>query len=566
MLLSSPQSSSRPNNKSGKLPQKSTFNLEKFVVIVIPSLSLIFLVLVFCSLHGLNAMSSNTRGALEHIENTGISVSKMMLKRMTPSGLLRGGNSQNPFPCSINGKNTFETIPHPVKQNMTLKVPKFWDVLSSNRLNLASVLDSGGALTKQQASLFGSIARGLTGSDAKTIYVGLVNYQNSNCRRLVNDMIERAKFPDRLRFGIVDQIRQDSESCDPNKIAACSTAEGEKSTPPISCKYKDHIDAFIIEPDLEMGTVFTRHFIARMYRGEHFALSMDAHTTIVKDWDVELIGQWESIQNEMAIITTRPLKQQQPTVVMTGERHRALSSTNGGGFGDNGGNTAFNTDPRMELCEADFVGDSQQTGSSTKMLTLVDEQPEGAPSIHKMPQLQPYWTPDFSFSRGHFLLKVKPDPYLPMVFMGEDVSVSIRAFTHGYDFYAPIRPVAFYDSQDETANDPSSRRGRYYLDKLEKEKATGKASQARLYGIVKLIPQTRTDAWSHTEEIRYGLGTSRDTSKFFATFGIHAQERVIEKHLCTFVSSGAMHKMFHQHLRPDLGSFLNNAPQALYPF
>jgi hypothetical protein len=447
----------------------------------------------------------------------------------------------------------------------------------------------------------------------------LLLFQNRN---LVYEMLQTAKYPQRIRFGIVDQIEEESESCNPNHIVDCSVftddptdkkdsldsplspkmtsslpsvvvaaslrsnandhdqgavrtewkSHAMKPEPPLSCKYSHQFDTFTVKPDMAMGTVFTRHLVARMYRGEYYALMMDAHATISRDWDVELIQQLESTENEMAIMTTRPVTK---TTDSKNNKHgrRALSSLadNNTVFGDkpstdeiqdsskNGGNKkdgdsrppdAFHKDPRIVICDADFVGDNEQSGSSSKTLRLLEEQSEGFPTIHGKPQLQPYWTPDFSFSRGHFLLKVKPDPYLSTVYMNEDVSVSIRAFTHGYDFYAPERPVAFY-SDDDTANDPSSRRGRFYLDKLEKDKGTGKSSLDRLYGIVKLNPHTPLNSWSHKEEEKYGLGKTRDYSKFFSTFGIHAQERVIEKHLCNFVTSGAMHNMFHEHLRSD---------------
>jgi len=33
-----------------------------------------------------------------------------------------------------------------------------------------------------------------------------------------------------------------------------------------------------------------------------------------------------------------------------------------------------------------------------------------------MPMLQPFWAAGFAFSRGHFVLRVPYDPYLPMLF------------------------------------------------------------------------------------------------------------------------------------------------------
>jgi hypothetical protein len=62
-----------------------------------------------------------------------------------------------------------------------------------------------------------------------------------------------------------------------------------------------------------------------------------------------------------------------------------------------------------------------------------------------MPQLEPYWAAGFSFSRGHFKLRVPYDAYQPMVFQGEEIAIGIRGFTYGYDFYAPEKSVVFHE-------------------------------------------------------------------------------------------------------------------------
>jgi hypothetical protein len=72
-------------------------------------------------------------------------------------------------------------------------------------------------------------------------------------------------------------------------------------------------------------------------------------------------------------------------------------------------------------------------------------QPEEAPEIKEMPQLQPFWAAGFSFSRGHFKLRVPYDAYQPMVFQGEEIAIGIRGFTYGYDFYAPRDSVVFHE-------------------------------------------------------------------------------------------------------------------------
>ena len=90
------------------------------------------------------------------------------------------------------------------------------------------------------------------------------------------------------------------------------------------------------------------------------------------------------------------------------------------------------------------------------------QQPELTPAVKGQPQLHPFWAAGFSFARGHFVILVPYDQYLPMVFQGtsiycvvttmswlsnaeysiltmmtgEEISIGLRAFTHGYDFYA----------------------------------------------------------------------------------------------------------------------------------
>ena len=52
------------------------------------------------------------------------------------------------------------------------------------------------------------------------------------------------------------------------------------------------------------GPVFARHLTNRMYRGEYFALQIDSHTRFTSNWDEDIINQWTSIGNEMAVIST----------------------------------------------------------------------------------------------------------------------------------------------------------------------------------------------------------------------------------------------------------------------
>ena len=65
--------------------------------------------------------------------------------------------------------------------------------------------------------------------------------------------------------------------------------------------------------------------------------------------------------------------------------------------------------------------------------------------LEETPMLQPFWAAGFSFSRGHFVARVPYDCCLPMMFQGEEISMAARAWSHGYDFYAPMASVVFHE-------------------------------------------------------------------------------------------------------------------------
>lgn len=97
------------------------------------------------------------------------------------------------------------------------------------------------------------------------------------------------------------------------------------------------------------------------------------------------------------------------------------------------------------MCASEF---SHQEGNVWLITHLA--QPFNLPAIDSMPQLQPFWAAGLSFSRGHFAIRVPYDPYLPMVFGGEEIEIAIRGFTFGYDFYAPRSSVVFHEYSENS--------------------------------------------------------------------------------------------------------------------
>ena len=163
--------------------------------------------------------------------------------------------------------------------------------------------------------------------------------------------------------------------------------------------------------------------------------------------------------------------------------------------------------------------------------------------------LHPFWAAGFSFARGHFVIQVPYDQHLPMVFQGEEISIGLRAFTHGYDFYAIERGVCFH---------------MYAMaENLERRKAVPKfwenagalyqgaitVSMKRLNTIIGMADWP-TREWPQQDKDLYGLGGVRNTSTFFKSFGIHVDTHTVEPRLCFFVAT-LMMKIFLPALREN---------------
>jgi len=260
-----------------------------------------------------------------------------------------------------------------------------------------------------------------------------------------------------------------------------------------------------------------------MYRGEYYAMQIDAHVTFVQDWDVNIVSQMDDTGNDMAVISTYL------TDVV-------------GAIDETTGRSNYTTRPIM--CNTDFEDDEE--GKPLRH----DSQPEVEPTIVGSPQLQPYWAAGFSFARGHFVVNVPYDLYLPMIFQGEEIAIGLRGFTYGYDFYAPEFSVCFH-TYAEGVNEKKRNTVHDFWEHGNLYKGLSQKAMRRLLGIIDMNPWTPRTEWDHREEQRYGKGKVRKTSQFFDVFGIHVMEQEVEQNLCKFVHTGKMHRKFMAKLRPD---------------
>ncbi len=348
-----------------------------------------------------------------------------------------------PFPQTINNEE-FETILHPAvvmrpdknvkeggeeededKAKTAMAVPRFWNppVFKDVRTYLGNYGEN--LITPYQASRIGSkivsaknydvqvgdaeevYEKGVDGKEdiirvsvdeippdeaemLETIFVAIASYRDYRCPHTVEALFEQAAHPERIRVGVVDQLEPgEDDSCVKNKRSC------EQNPDDTLCKYAHQIDSFEMDASLAVGPVFARHIGNRMYRGEYFFMQSDAHMEFVKGWDQEVIDQWRSAKNEMAVLTTY--------VSEVIDHYNFDSGTR-------------DTSNRPIMCVTEFETDYYNENLS---FLMHGQQPEAKPHVHGEPTLHPLWAAGFSFARGHFVVQVPYDQYLPMVFQGE---------------------------------------------------------------------------------------------------------------------------------------------------
>jgi hypothetical protein len=223
----------------------------------------------------------------------------------------------------------------------------------------------------------------------QTIFVQIASYRDAQLPLTILSALGQATLPERIRFGICWQYDEDT--------------------------YTD-LDPFIrdarfsinqVHYDQSKGCCWARNQTNLLYKDEDFTLQIDAHTRFAMGWDTQFIEMIESVPSEKPLLSTYP----SPFLQKHGEE-KLLS---------NGVQRLILNRMAKDLTtvfKSEVVSDKNQ---------LVPSKFIGAGQI---------------FTIGKFCREVEYDP--SMYYSGEEISLSARAYTHGYDFFCPNRDLIWH--------------------------------------------------------------------------------------------------------------------------
>lgn len=228
-----------------------------------------------------------------------------------------------------------------------------------------------------------------------TIFVQIASFRDPQLNPTIKDMLENAKYPENLRIGICNQYNpEDDFNLD---------------------EYKDderfRIDD-VIDTDSK-GVCWARHMVQQRYSGETYTLQIDSHMRFVKNWDEEMIQMIKDLQDK--------------------------------GY----------KKPLLTGYVSSFDPDNDPKGRTQEPWRMTFDRftPEGC--VFFLPETIPGWkelkepitarfySAHFCFTLGQFATEVQHDPNY--YFHGEEISIAVRAYTHGYDLFHPHKVLIWHE-------------------------------------------------------------------------------------------------------------------------
>lgn len=307
-----------------------------------------------------------------------------------------------------------------------------------------------------------------------SIFVSIANYRDSQTPHTVNDLLSKAKYKDQITVGVFSQInKQTDQHC-------------------LAPRYKSVVQE-VVDYTTSKGVCWARSFLLSKMRGDQdYVLQIDSHTRFVRDWDEILIDMLAQC-GDKSVLTTYPAGYQPPNVF--DEPNRYL---------------------RLSVRSIDPHGVPVLSASALPI--------EQAPSI---PQRNAFYSGNFSFTKGVTYDQVPYDPYI--YFLGEETTMAVRLYTHGYNLYTPNKHVLWHQFNIDKLQPNKPARRLHWTDNpwLHLEDM----SRLRIQYLLNIRKSIDPDVLPEIK--KYGLGNIRTLNQYQEFAGIYFKTRHLDERATT---------------------------------
>lgn len=247
-----------------------------------------------------------------------------------------------------------------------------------------------------------------------TIYVALGTYRDPYCPMTIKSLFDKAEHPELLFVGLFQQncfekvcrtgvlvggAVEDAATDVDCYVEFCKSPEGIKSN---ACN-TGQVRLFNTNESESLGPYMARYLGGKFYRGEQYYLQIDSHSEFADNWDTKLKKMYHNAPAKKPVLSTYP-------------------PAEGGHWQDT---------PGSRICTSEFA----KATIESQIIRLVAS--GGLPKVPERAAYAPFVAAGFIFTSGKILHEVPFDPLLPWIFMGEEISMSSRLWTSGYDLFFP---------------------------------------------------------------------------------------------------------------------------------
>ena len=228
------------------------------------------------------------------------------------------------------------------------------------------------------------------------IFIQIASFCDPQLPITIEDCIKNAKKPENLVFSIARQYNPDDNSDNLEKW------KDDKRFKVINILHTE-----------SKGVCWARNLVQQQYDGEKYTLQIDSHMRFVPNWDEKMIKMLKDLQKK-------------------GHKKPLLT----------GYVPSFNPD-----------NDPAERVREPWRMVFDRFIPEGA--VFFLPETIPNWknlespvtarfySAHFCFTLGEFSKEVQHNP--EYYFHGEEISIAVRAFTHGYDLFHPHEVLIWHE-------------------------------------------------------------------------------------------------------------------------
>lgn len=221
------------------------------------------------------------------------------------------------------------------------------------------------------------------------IFVQIASYRDAELIPTIKDCLEKAKYPQRLTFGICFQ-HDETESL--------SEYENDSRFKIISVHWTE-----------SKGLGWARNKIRDLWNGEKYTLQLDSHMRFAENWDEELIEMFKQTGVEKPIITSYPASYNPITNELGTEPPNMISGR-------------YFTDFGTIMLAPEPIKNYQQL---------------------KSPIAARFVAGGYNFTLGIHCKEYKYDPQI--YFRGDEISLSLRSYTLGYDLFHPHKVLIWHE-------------------------------------------------------------------------------------------------------------------------